>query len=70
MDNESSKWCTKTCLLIETLTENILAAALGENEYDYQNESHQYSASGYLSPSTFRCKELNSLFSNYVTFHQ
>ena len=43
----TESYCTKTKLLIETLGEEILAdAALRETEFEYQNESDQYSMFG------------------------
>ena len=48
IDIESS--CTKTKLLSETLTEEILKAAWMETEFDYQDESYQFSIFGSFGP--------------------
>ena len=68
MDIESS--CTKTKLLTETLSEKILKAALKETEFEYKDESYQYSFFGWFRPSTFSCKKMNALSGSQITFHE
>ena len=63
MDIESS--CTKT-FVTETLTEEILTVAL--REFDYQEESFQFSLFGYFGSSGLRCRDSYALFSNQVPF--
>ena len=65
MDNKSS--CKETNLLIETLTEEILKAAQRETEFDYYDESYQYSKFGYFVDAVSPCKEPNALLS-YPSF--
>ena len=54
--------CTKTKVLIETLTEEILTvAALMETKLENRNESDQYSFCGQSDPACFHCMQLNEL---------
>ena len=67
MDIES--FCTKTKMLIEILTQEIMTVALTETEFGYQDNSHQFSISGQYGPSGFRIIELKALFGNQIFFY-
>ena len=63
--------CTKTKLLNETMTdEKLTVAAFKETEFEYQEESEQYSIFIELDPRGLLCKELNALFDNQWTVYQ
>ena len=69
-DTEIESSCTKTQLLIETLTEEIWTAALRETEIEDQDESDQYSIFGKFRHLGFACKEINGLFGSQVAFYE
>ena len=57
----------KTNLMTESSAEQIPTVALRETEFDYQDESNQFSVFGYFGPRGFQREEPNALFGNQKT---
>ena len=60
---------SKTKMLTDTLTEQLLAAAAWkETEIEIQDDSDQFSSIGYFGLSSFRSKVPKASFVNSATF--